>query len=66
MRTEGRTDRQTDRRADLKKVIVAFRNLAKTLKNHSLLQWDWCKINVSSHRTVVNSKPTRQYEFTPV
>jgi len=33
MSTDGRTDRQTDRRMDTKKVIVAFRDCAKEPKN---------------------------------
>jgi hypothetical protein len=60
------SDGQTDRRVDMKKLIVAFRNFAKALKTHSLLQWDCCKINAFSHRTVVNSKPARPCGFTPV
>jgi len=31
---EGRTDRRTDRQADMTKLIVAFRNFAKAPKAH--------------------------------
>ena len=32
MRTDGQTDRQADRRTDMKKQILAFRNFANAAK----------------------------------
>jgi len=55
---EGRTDGQTDKQADLPKLIVAFRNFAKVFTNRGLFT---LTISVSYARIVYEKKRVLLY-----
>jgi hypothetical protein len=51
MRTDERTGRRTDRRIDVTKLIVAFRNFANALKNESKAKRNNNKLNLKYGET---------------